>query len=157
MDPGQILWKAYLSRHISRRFFFLFSKFSLFKFLRSFFVSFTWEAKFQNTTGTPTIKNLVALRNFLMQDNIRLEISKYYSSYSFQQCHSNFMRTLATIREYRLLLFLAIGHVLKILCRFEIIKCAISLKLLAIERNGWTFGTCGPRYSICGFWVTRSY
>ena len=47
-----------------------------------------------------------------------LEISKRYSSYSFQ---SNFMTTLASMVEYRLLHFLAIGRVLQLLWHFEIL------------------------------------
>ncbi len=48
---------------------------------------------------------------------------KRFSSYSFIWCQPNFMRTLATMAEYRLSLFLAIGQVLKILWHFEISTC----------------------------------
>ncbi len=54
----------------------------------------TWGWKFQNAT-TPTV---------------------------FIWCQSNFMRALATMVEYRVSLFLAIGQVLKILWHFEILR-----------------------------------
>ena len=49
----------------------------------------------------------MALRNFLTQDHMELEMSKRYSSYSFQP---NFMRALADMVKYRLILFLAIAQ-----------------------------------------------
>ncbi len=50
-----------------------------------------------------------------------LEISKRYSYVSIR-CQPNFMRTLATMVKYRLLLFLAIDQGLKILWHFEILR-----------------------------------
>ena len=51
-----------------------------------------------------------------------LEISKPYASYSFHSMSVKRIRTLATVVEYMLLLFLAISQVLKLLWHFEIIK-----------------------------------
>ncbi len=47
----------------------------------------------------------------------------------FTQCQSNFMSALATMGEYRLLVFLLIGQVLKILCHFEILRWESMRKL----------------------------
>ena len=61
------------------------------------------------------------LKFLLIQDHMGLEISKCYYSYSFHLMSAELMRTLATMVQYRLLLFLAIGHVLKILRHFKIL------------------------------------
>ena len=88
-------------------------------------------------------------------DHMGLEISKRHSSYSFHLwCQSNFMRTLATMVEYRLLPFLAIGQ---IWWHFEILiwesmekqKYGISRKRLIVEWSGQKFGTRGPKVHIC--------
>ena len=52
------------------------------------------------------------LKFFLTQDHMRPEISKCYSSLSFHPMPAK-LWILATIVEYRLLLFLAIGQVKK--------------------------------------------
>ncbi len=76
----------------------------------------------------------------------------------FIQCQSNFMRTLATMGEYRLLLFLAIGQIKKKIVALwnfnmgvngKIMKCAIPWKWPTMERNGWKFGTRSLRNSLC--------
>ena len=56
----------------------------------------------------------------LMKLKYGLEIQNATSPTVFIRCQPNFMGTLATMVEYRLLLFLAIGQVLKILWHFEI-------------------------------------
>ncbi len=86
---------------------------------------------------------------------MRLEISKRFSSYSFPLMSANFMRTLPTMVEYRLSLFLAIGQVL---WHFEILTCEsmgkpkmwiLSRKWLIVERNGRNFGTRCTTVHIC--------
>ncbi len=75
----------------------------------------------------------------------------------FIWCQTNFMRTLATMVEYRVSLFFAISQVLKILWHFEILtcesmgnlKCEISRKWLIIERNRWKSGTQTTTVHIC--------
>ena len=65
--------------------------------------------------------------------------------------HPNFMRTLLTMGECSLLLFLAIGQVLPNLWHFEILtlesmgkpKCGVSRTRLTVEGKGQQFGTRG--------------
>ncbi len=89
------------------------------------------------------------MKLFSTQDHMGLEMSKRFC-YSFHLMSANFMRTFATMVEYRLSLFLAIGQVLKILWHFEILTWEsmgkpkmwiLSRKGLIVERNGWKFGT----------------
>ena len=90
-------------------------------------VSTIWGWKFQNTT--PTV---------------------------FIRCQPNFMRTLVTMGEYGLLLFLAIGQVLNFVALWNFkmrvngkTKCEIPWKRLIIERNGRKFGTRASTVHIC--------
>ena len=74
----------------------------------------------------------------------------------FIRSQSIFIRTLLTMVEYSLLLFLTIGWVLFFvgLCNFntggngQTLKCAISWTRLIIERIGWNCGIHGPRNCI---------
>ncbi len=73
--------------------------------------------------------NYGRLKLLLTQDHMGLEISKRCSCYSFIQSQANCMRTLLAMGE-QLLLYLAIGHVLKMLCHFDILKWESVKKIL---------------------------
>ncbi len=97
--------------------------------------------------------------NFLLtQDHMGLEISKRYSSYSFHPmsiklndyiCYHAWMQGIAfhgiwpSVKS-----FVALWN-FNLADNRKIIKCAISGKQLAVERNGWKFGTHSPRNSLC--------
>ncbi len=67
------------------------------------------------------------MKFLLTQDHMGLEIQNATPTV-FIRCQPNFMRTLATMVEYRLLLFLAIGQVLKILWHFKNFKIGVNGK-----------------------------
>ena len=79
---------------------------------------------------------------------------KLYSSYIFIPSEPQFMRNKAVIRKCKVINDLVICQKLIVLWHFEmgvngkILKCAISWKLLIIERNGQTFGTQGTTVHI---------
>ncbi len=136
MDSSQVKFYGQLPiYHISRSLF-LFSKFSIFKFLWFFFIFLllTWDHMEENN----------------VQMLLRLQL--------WSDLSQNFMINKAAIREYKGINVLAICQKLKknvALWNFNMavngqsLKCAISWKRLIVERNGRIFGTRPTIYYIC--------
>ncbi len=87
-----------------------------------------------------------------------LEISKRYSCYSFHPMLLKLYEDIGYHGRIQAVTFLFNRPNLKknvALWNFnmrvngKIMKCAISWKWLTVERNGWKFGTRGPRNSLC--------
>ncbi len=121
MDPGQSLWKATYPPYLQRIFFFFFSKFLIFatsptisiRFRTNFATNMIVMREYRLFSFLTICQKLKILCHFEFFVDSNFWVWKFQNATPtvFIRCQSNFMRALATMAEYRLLLFLAIGQV----------------------------------------------